>query len=234
LKSARLLRASVALNVVLVLVGLFAAARRLAGRRDEGARLYAEERASIFAALPRRAGGTVLLGDSLTDRGEWAELLDDPAVRNRGVAGDTTADVLRRAGAIAALKPDRVVVQVGVNDLAAGEPFGVIVERYGAILDALRAGAPDARLFCQSLLPVIEGRAPPLVTNAKVRALSDLLARAAAERRCRWIDVGPALADGGGSLAPRFTLDGLHLTGEGYAVWAGVLAPALRGAAAAP
>lgn len=226
MNSSLALRLSVAANVVFALLGAALVVRRLSLARDDGgARRHAEERATLFAALPPREGGTVLLGDSLTERGEWAELLGDAAVRNRGVAGDTTRDVLARAPAVAAARPERVFLLAGVNDLEAGEPVASIAERYGAILDALRAGAPGARLFCQSVFPVREGLAPRPLTNAKIAALNEALARAAAGRGCAWVDVGAALADGGGALDARFTLDGVHLTGPGYAAWARVIAP---------
>lgn len=229
LRSARLQRISLAANVLglLLVIAFFARRAWLAGG-GAGARLYAGERLTILEALPRREGGTVFLGDSLTDRGEWAELFGDATIQNRGVAGDTTRDILARLPGVVASRPARVLLLAGVNDLAAGEPVPAIAERYGAVVAALREGAPGARVLCQSVLPVREGLAPKAITNRAILELNEAIARVAAERGCAYVDVRAALLDDSGQLAARFTLDGLHLTGAGYSAWAAVLAPLIQ------
>lgn len=224
-----LLRLSLALNVLGLLLAIaFFVRRALNSGGADHARLYTEERITILEALPRREGGTVLVGDSLTDRGEWAEMFGDASLRNRGVAGDTTRDILARLPSIVALRPARVLLLAGVNDLGAGEPVAAIAGRYGAILAALREGVPGARIHCQSVLPVREGLAPKPITNRLIEELNTAIAREAAARGCAYVDVRSALLDEGGQLAAAFTLDGLHLTGKGYTAWAGVIAPLLK------
>jgi lysophospholipase L1-like esterase len=65
------------------------------------------------------------------------------------------------------------------------------------------------------------------VTNERIAAFNARL-RALAERRgARFLDVNPALADARGQLDRRLTLDGVHVTGEGYRRWAEALRPLL-------
>lgn len=218
-------RISAALNVVFALAVIAFVVRRVAFANASGVDPYGPDRLSLFAALPARDGATLFVGDSLTDRGEWAEQFGDASLLNRGVASDTTRGVLARAAALTAHAPARIFLMIGVNDLGAGEPVAAVAERYAAILDALRAGAPRATLHCQSLLPVREERAPAGMTNARIQALNQLIARLAAERSCVYIDLFPALSGEGGGLDPRFTVDGVHLTGAGYAAWAKAIAP---------
>ena len=45
---------------------------------------------------------------------------------------------------------------------------------------------------------------------------------------CMYLDVRSKVAGADGQLDVRFTLDGLHLNGAGYAAWAGVIAPYLH------
>lgn len=227
--SALLLRVSVIANVIFVTLSIVWIVRRYALARGSAAAegLYARERRSVLAALPRREGGTVLLGDSLTERGEWTELLGDASVQNRGVAGDTTAGVLARAREAVAQKPARVLLLVGVNDLLAGEPASAVAERYARIVEALRAAAPQAKLYCQSVLPLREGEGAAPASNTAVRELNQAIARLSAERSCTYVDVFTAMVGPDGSLDASFTMDGVHLTGEGYAAWARALAPAL-------
>jgi hypothetical protein len=47
----------------------------------------------------------VMLGDSITQAGTWATLLNEHRVINRGVAGYTTGDLLREVNETIALKP---------------------------------------------------------------------------------------------------------------------------------
>lgn len=219
-------RVSAAVNAIFALLAVaFVVRRAVLARADDGGAVHAQERRTLFAALPVREGATVFVGDSLTERGEWAEQLGDAAIQNRGIAGDTTAGVLARAAEVAAHEPARVFLMIGVNDLARGEPVAAVVERYAAVVDALRARAPRAHLHCQSVLPVREGQAPAALTNARIRALNEGIARVAAARSCTYVDLFSPLAGPDGALDPRFTLDGLHLTGAGYAAWAQAIAP---------
>lgn len=222
------LRLSIAANVIFLLLGIAFVVRRLLRSPEPNAQaMYEAERRSVLAALPPRRGATVFLGDSLTDRGEWSELFGLATIQNRGVAGETTRDVLARAEPIASQKPARVFLLAGVNDLAMGDAAPAIAERYGRILDVFREKAPEAQLYCQSVLPVRLPGAPPLVTNDRVRALNESLARVAAGRSCTFVDLYSALAGADGALDARYTLDGIHLTGEGYAAWARAIAPLL-------
>src|SRR5690349_10528219 len=174
-----LIRLSVVANVLFAALAIAWLARRQAKARESRATedAYAAERRSVLGALPRREGATLFLGDSLTERGEWAELFGDAAIQNRGVAGDTTAGVLARAREAAAQRPARVFLMVGVNDLFAGEPVAAIAGRYAEIVDVLRAAAPGARLYCQSVLPIRAREPSPSSTNAEVRSLNEAIAR---------------------------------------------------------
>ena len=231
---------SIACNVVFAALVAAFGVRRLAislsaSGRDDGGRVYAEERRSLFSAMAAagKKGGTLFVGDSLTDRGEWAEMFGE-GVANRGVAGETTADVLARAPDLAAQSPARVFLMVGTNDLIAGEPIERIVPRYVAIVEALRSGAPSAKLVCQSVPPIREELLKRPITNASIAALNEALRGPVAERGCEWADVRSALLDGEGALDRRFTLDGVHLTGEGYLAWARALEPWITGPPGSP
>jgi hypothetical protein len=80
----------------------------------------------------------VMLGDSITQRGEWSELLGE-VVANRGLGGDTTRDVLARVASVPA-SAEKIFVMVGVDDLA------------GAHRPALDVAA-DTRRIVQALSP---------------------------------------------------------------------------------
>ena len=184
---------------------------------------YRESRVTLLRVLSSQHE-LVLLGDSLTDWGEWPELLGRP-VANRGIAGDTTEDVRARLGDVLATRPKTIAMMVGVNDLLRGGTEKGTGDGVLALVEEIRKQAPGTRLLVQSLLPV---RAPgDGELNARIARINARLAEGATAGGYRYLDIAHALRGTDGRLEQRFTLDGLHLSGEGYRAWAGVLGPAL-------
>ncbi len=220
-----LLIGSLACNLVLAGVGAAALVRR--GQAAEAAASAEartrEARRAHLRSLEPAPGGLAFLGDSLTERAEWTELLGEPRAQNRGVAGDTVADARARATDVLSSKPSRVFVMLGTNDLAAGTDVARIAETYADLLDAL---APTA-VVVQSVPPVQESDRARGLTNARVRDLNVSLRALAEERKLVFVDVHAALVDASGQLDPRFTSDGVHLDAEGYLAWRRALAEAL-------
>jgi lysophospholipase L1-like esterase len=224
-------RASIGANVVFVAVAILYFIRREAVTREAERReaiMYAQ-RASRFESLPPVRRGTVFLGDSLTAGGEWAETFGDPTIMNRGIPGETTRGVLARLDPITAGAPAKVFLMIGVNDLEAGVPVADIVANVGRILAAFAAQAPETAVFVQSALPLRAALFSGPIRNADIAALNRGLEAAAAEHRARYVDVASALTDGAGELDERYTLDGIHLTGAGYAAWKAVIEGLVRG-----
>jgi lysophospholipase L1-like esterase len=170
----------------------------------------------------------VVVGDSLTERGEWWELLDRP-VANRGIAGDTVDDVRARLDDVVALEPRVLLVLVGVNDLLAGTSPDTLARRHAALVVELRRRLPRTRIVVESLLPLrdeIVARDETL-TSATVRRANELLQRGASDAGAEWLDIHSHLADATGELDARYSSDGLHLSAAGYRAWAAVLRPYL-------
>jgi lysophospholipase L1-like esterase len=170
----------------------------------------------------------VVVGDSLTEGGEWWELLERP-VANRGVTGDTVAAVRARLDDVAALDPRIVFVGVGINDLLAGASPEALAARHAALIAELRGRLPRARIVAESLLPIrdeLVARDAEL-TSATVRRANELCRRGATAAGAEWLDVHARLADPDGELDPRYSSDGLHLSGAGYRAWAAAVLPYL-------
>lgn len=167
-----------------------------------------------------------LVGDSLTQGGDWGRLLPGFETRNFGVGGDTTAMILKRLEAVVAAGPDVIFLQAGINDFSRKGGPGLILENHREIWRRLRAGRPEADLYVLSLLPVVERKFPGW--NEGLRRFNRELARAAESEGLAFIDLYFPLADGQGQLRPEFTFDGLHLKAPAYEIWAGILRKALE------
>ena len=60
----------------------------------------------------------VFLGDSITQKIEWADFFPGLTVANRGIGYDTTGGALARLDSVIALKPSIVSCMLGINDIA--------------------------------------------------------------------------------------------------------------------
>ena len=223
-------RVSIGANMIFTALGiLYILRRELVSREAEQrtAVTYAQH-LSRFEALPPVTRGVVFLGDSLTHGGEWAEMFGDATVLNRGIPGETTRGVLARLAGITVGAPAKVFLMVGVNDLEMGESISQILATYGQILVAIKAATPATAVFVQSALPVRAALISGPIRNADIRALNRGLETVAAEHQVRYVDVGSGLTDGSGELDARYTIDGIHLTGQGYAAWKATIEPLVR------
>jgi lysophospholipase L1-like esterase len=180
-------------------------------------------RQTQLALLPVPSGRVLMLGDSITEGGVWHELLPDVPLVNRGVGGETGAQILQRLDLVIN-DPTAVVLLAGTNDIASGIPTAKIVADIAQILTGIERRAPRTPVIVQSIMPrALAYREEVLFMNARVR---ELVERAGAH--VRYLDLWPALADAEGALRAEYTEDKLHLNGDGYAAWVSVLGPALE------
>ena len=170
--------------------------------------------------LPPAPGSIVMLGDSITDQGEWQELLPDLAVVNRGVGGETSAQVRDRV-ARSIHEPTAVSLLVGTNDLTAGTPHWQIAANVAAILDEIQALTPGTPVLLNAIMPRSDKFA------REIRSLNALYKQVVEKRpTVEFIDTWSVLAEGE-HIRADVSDDNLHLNGSGYARWLSVLRPAL-------
>ena len=174
--------------------------------------------------LPK--GGIILLGDSLTEVGPWAELLPGKRIRNRGISGDTTNDLVHRLKEIRDAQPEQIFLLIGINDLKARVPPDEIAANYARILDQLKTGCPKAMIYTQSVLPTHNDLFA--ANYEEVEQLNVIIAELAQERNIQHLDLYPHFTIHGNQPDPACFNDGLHLTIEGYLRWSKLLAPHLR------
>lgn len=177
-------------------------------------------RASQFALLGAPPGHVVFLGDSITQGGLWQEWFAGAPVLNRGIDGETSADLLRRVDS-AVLDPLAVFLLIGTNDLTSGVPLQQIIENVGVLLAEIQRRAPGTPVVVQSVMP----RTPRFRDDLRLlnRGYRHLVDRSG--DHVEYLDLWPALADSDGDLRAEYTEDRLHLNGRGYAAWVDVLRP---------
>ena len=158
----------------------------------------------------------MMLGDSITEAGPWQALFPKTRMLNRGVSGYTTHDLLREMTVTVALRPVKVFLMIGINDLLRHATVEQTFKQYTLIVDELQKNkitvVMQATLECSR----------PQCGNAveAVRALNQKLLAFAQVRNIQWLDLNPGLANDEQGLLPKYTWDGLHLSKPAYLYWA--------------
>ncbi|KKK38733.1 hypothetical protein WQ57_07025 [Mesobacillus campisalis] len=181
---------------------------------------YYAARNDVFSTTTGPAGGTILIGDSLTDMNEWEEAFPGKNIKNRGIYGDTTKGVLNRLEPVISQKPEKIFIMVGINDLEEGVKKDSLLKNYQSILSTLKNGLPDTEIYIQSLLPTHEElNAKSAIKNEEITEINEELKQLAQNQDAFYIDLYPKFESEDGQLAKKYTVDGVHLNGEGYKVW---------------
>jgi len=179
---------------------------------------YYEHKVSQFKLLSDdKTKSIVMLGDSITERGLWSELTNRMDIANRGISGDTTEGVMDRLNN---LNPNfkQCFIMLGINDILRGEDILNIMKNYKNILNTLRQ--KNITPYIQSTLYI--GSNAPYLYKQRVKKLNQFLQRYAKEHKLVYIDLNKSLAPNS-YLKQNYSLDGLHLNGEGYLIWKNII-----------
>jgi lysophospholipase L1-like esterase len=184
-----------------------------------GLSAYAKENAALPAAPPHRV---VFLGDSITELwGKKSPFFPGQPYLNRGIAGQTTAQMLIRFRQdVIDLKPAAVIIQGGLADIAGFTGPSSLEE----IENNLRSMAELASLH--QIRPILVGGPPaadyPGRTGpepaAQIAALNERVARYCASSGFTFLDYYSALVGSHGQMKEGVSDDGVHPNEKGYAI----------------
>jgi lysophospholipase L1-like esterase len=144
----------------------------------------------------------IFIGDSITQGWEgagkdvWAKYYAPRHAVNLGIGGDRTQHVLWRLenGNLDGISPKAAVVMIGTNNSNGYDnTAGQIVDGVSAIIEKLRQRLPETKIL---LLAVADGE------------------------NVIWIDFGHKFVDRQGLIPQSIMPDFLHLSPEGYEIWA--------------
>ena len=183
-------------------------------------------RVSQFESYPNSPDDIIFLGNSLTARADWNELLQVPTARNRGISGDITFGVFNRLQEVTEGKPAKLFILIGINDISRNIPDSLIVRNYERIIHKIQSESPGTRIYFQTLLPVNNDFSQfknhynkdghILNINSQIKKLGE-------KYGIEIIDLYPHFLNDQNKLDKKFTEDGLHLNAAGYIVWAKIL-----------
>jgi lysophospholipase L1-like esterase len=173
-------------------------------------------------------GPLVFVGSSTVRRWEgFAPAYADHAPLQRGFGGAQLGEVALYANELVVRHAPRgVVVFAGTNDIAAGVSPDIVVDRLRCLRARIAVGVGVATPVLYVAITPAPARwdtwAQASAVNTAVAALAE------ADPGLVYVDTAtPFLATGSPPSAALFVEDGLHLSEEGYALWAATLRPAV-------
>jgi lysophospholipase L1-like esterase len=189
-----------------------------------------DERLKAQPVDPHRV---VFLGDSITDGWDLARYFPGKPYVNRGISGQTTAQMLVRVFPdVIDLKPAALILLAGTNDIARNtgpQTLTMVTENIQAITEL--AQAHGIKVVLCLLTPVSDytphkqtERRPP----ADILKLNTWLREYASRAGAVLADYYSPLADAQGMLREGYSDDGLHPNAKGYELMAPVAEAAIE------
>jgi acyl-CoA thioesterase-1 len=163
----------------------------------------------------------IFFGDSITDAWRGDAFFPGKNYVNRGISGQTTAQMLLRFREdVIRLRPAVVVILAGTNDIAQNQgpiPMQAIEDNLQSVAELCRANGAQT-VLC-SVLPAFEyGWHPGLHPAEKIPVLNKWIEAMCAKKHFVFLNYYPALVASNGGMKPELSGDGVHPNAAGYAL----------------
>jgi len=194
--------------------------------------IYREENARL-AGSPAEKGRVVFLGDAITEEWKLDKYFPGKPYLNRGIAGQTTPQMLVRFYPdVIALHPSAVVILAGVNDIAGNtgpETLEMIAQNFRAMCELARVHG--IKVVLGQVLPVSDYTATKQTEKhplGDIVRINSWIRNYAAEAHAEIADYYGAVVDDRGMLKEGFSEDGAHANDRSYSVMAPVAEAAIE------
>lgn len=166
-------------------------------------------------------GDTVFVGDDLIAEGLWNELFPDSSVRNRGINGQSTNDLLLRIVPLAQAKPARIVLNIGANDALQQLDAVHTMANYRELVNLIGSFSPNTSILVSSILPLdSESAERTLILNEQLQQLAE-------KHNLIYVDLAAKVLDDKGVFLRDMADNRFRLLGPGYRHWQALLSPHL-------
>lgn len=183
---------------------------------------------SQFKSYANSSTDIIFLGNSITARADWSELLQLPEARNRGISGDITFGVLDRLHEVTEGKPAKIFILIGINDISRNIPDSLIIQNFEKLIQRIKKESSGTTIYFQTLLPVNNNFTQfknHYNKDEHIFNANNQIKKLGKQYGIEVIDLYPFFLDKQNKLDAKFTEDGLHLNAAGYIEWAKILRP---------
>lgn len=177
-----------------------------------------------------RQDSVVFVGDSLTEFFPIHEMLHSRTkLYNRGVRGFSVDDLLTHIDVqCLLLKPKKIFLLIGINNLPNETPQ-LIVHKIKQLITTIQCELPNTKIYIQSLYPINELiEYENFVNNRKNSDIQLINAGLSQLNNVTYIDMYSHLLNEFNMLAKKYTVDGIHLSIEGYKQVVRIIQPLLE------
>ena len=159
----------------------------------------------------------LFIGDSITEELKYYKFLYENNVFSKiGLNTDTLRKLIpdEKFG----IEPKNIYLMMGLNDSVFVKSEEKFKERYVAMLDALQAKFPNAKIYLQAIFPVskaLDEKEDARVNNTKINSFNSVIKSIASERGLDFLDFSYLLNENQDYFEP----DGMHLKSKFHKVW---------------
>ncbi len=214
----KLLKISVALNVVLAVVVAFLL---LKGNKVENATLTQGVGPSAYS-VSVEDGDVVFMGADRLAECKWSFFLANEKVKSLAINRNTIADDIKRLDMVFnGVTPSQFFLMYGEEELLQNETVGKIVSDYSSLLSALKERFPATEVVVMSTLPISKPTDHEFNVKmaANVQNLNMLVKSLVYQKGYSFIDMEKDFSDDEGGLALDYGgADGFYLSRVGYVV----------------
>lgn len=181
-----------------------------------GLNLYVTEKRAegenIFGTAKFLTSGSLSFANSLWD------------VSDKSVHPTYNGEKMKLEDAVAQIKPDKIYILLGTNDVAF---YGVeaTITNADTEINRLLEASPNAKIIIQSVTPkyISESNADDDLDNNDIDMLNEALKAFADEKGYIYLDIASQFKDSNGGLASDYCSDkenmGIHFTNGAYEMW---------------
>jgi len=171
----------------------------------------------------KEEGPVVFLGDSITEGLSVYGYF--PEAKIIGVNSLNTISAKEQIENVVSLKPSKLFILIGINDIWEGGSVDEYIDRYRELINKIKAGTSDSKIYIESILPVSEYAMErnEQISNKIIDEANNKIKVMAREVGVNYIDINSAFKDNKGNLRSEYTNDGVHLIDYYYPTWTGIL-----------
>ena len=176
------------------------------------------EQTELFDLYPAKTATVVMMGSSLTQRVNWAELLERNDVVNRGIGSDIAEGYLHRISSVTKLQPQVVFLEIGANDLLRNTRVVEVFETIEQVIDSLGKIVP--RVVLMSCFYASQKMLHYQRYNCRVDSLNRMFHQLLPKSsNLTILDINTQISKDGERLQSFASTDGIHLNAKAYQIW---------------